>query len=236
MKVEEAIQSLQSLYSKGVQSKDTRLSSRHIYSTLINARTTVLKQQANKKQRINEACYQPLDCLKLEKAPIHDCPCAPTGDKFILRTEQELPKIISSLDKPIIQFISSIDGSIRFDKTTFETVKYNWADKYTSTKPRYYIRKNRLYITAITMMKAVSASVVAEDPIQATLVTSLCEECESCACKSYLDMEFYTDRDTFKSVLALAEDELIRLFGQISEDNIANASDDSNIQGKMVHQ
>lgn len=237
MKIEEAIQSVQSLYSKGVQSKDSRLTSRHIYSTLVSARTTILKQQINKRQKVNDSCYQPLSCIELEKAPIHECPCAPKKGLYILRSKQYLPKIISSLDKPLIQYVIELNGTTRLDRTTFENVKYSSGDKYTGTKPKYYIKNNRLYITVLKMLKAVSANILAEDPLEAYLFSSLCEECDTCKeCIDPMQLDFYTDRDSFNSIAKITKDELVVMFGQMREDKNDDASDDIQSAGRMVHQ
>jgi len=54
MKVEEAIQRVQSMYSRGLQSKDSRLSSRHIYSALCSGRATLIQQQIDKGQKLSD--------------------------------------------------------------------------------------------------------------------------------------------------------------------------------------
>lgn len=236
MLIEEVIQTVQSLYSKGVQSKDTRLSSRHIYSELLTARSTVLKQQVNKRQKINDACYQPLSCIELEKALPHECPTAPKGNNFILRSKYELPKPISNLDKLLIQYVTSIDGTTRFDKTEFENIKYMDGNKYTGNKPKYYIKNNYLYITTLIFLKAVSANVLLEDPIQGYLFPSMCGENDNCACQDVTEFDFHTDRDSFTSVSKIAQQALIIMFSQMKEDRNANASDDFSTAGKMIHQ
>ncbi len=68
----EAIQRVQSMYSKGVQSRSSRLSARHIYSALITARSILIKQQSNKNQKANQWTYQVLPCVELIKSTISD--------------------------------------------------------------------------------------------------------------------------------------------------------------------
>lgn len=234
--VEEAIQSVQSLYNKGVRSKDSRLSYRHTYSALLTARTTVLEQQLNKRQKVNDDCYQDLPCIELEKALLHECPCVPNDSLFVLRSKTELPSIISNLDGMVIQYVSSLDGNIRYDVTTFENMKYMNGNKFTGRKPKYYIKNNRIYIVHTTMLKAISASVLAENPIEASLFPSICNDCTECLCKDYTEMSFHADRKSFNSIEKLAADKLIILFSQMREDKNANASDDNQIGGKMIHQ
>jgi hypothetical protein len=215
MLISEAIQDTQSLYSKGIQSKDTRLSTRHIYSELLKARTTVLKQQLNKKQRINEDCYQVIPCIELEEASIHECPIAPASQLVALRSKYVLPKIISSLDKLSIEYITTLDGLTRFDPTKFENAKYNDGNKYTGKKLKAYLKDGRLYLTAFSMLKVVTMKILGEDPIEVQNFINLCSDCTDCGCISVLDLDFHTDRDTFSSVSAIAKDRLIIMFGQM---------------------
>jgi hypothetical protein len=231
MLVEEAIQNVQSLYSAGVQSKDTTLASRHTYSVLINARHTVLKQQLNKKQRVNSSCFQTLDCIELELAPISDCNCT-IDNCNILRSKKELPKIISNLDKPIIEYIADKNGTTRFDKVEFENVKYLSGNKFTSTKGKYFIRNNRLYIVNRKLLKTVTGSILAEDPIEAKEFGNC--NCD-CSCDDVTTYDFHTDRDTFSSIASIAKNELIAMFGQMVNDREANAKDDVGPKGAMVH-
>jgi len=53
MKVGEIIQRVQSAYSKGAESSDSRLSRRHIYSIVNTTRSTLLFNKLNKRQFIN---------------------------------------------------------------------------------------------------------------------------------------------------------------------------------------
>ena len=48
----EIIQRVQSMYSKGVESDDSRLRARHIYNKLLTTTAKLYQQQKNKKQRI----------------------------------------------------------------------------------------------------------------------------------------------------------------------------------------
>jgi len=233
--VEEAIQSVQSLYNKGIRSKDTRLSYRHTYSALLTARTLVLKQQLNKRQKVNDECFQDLPCIELEKALVHECPCVPNDKLFVLRSKEELPTIVSNLDGLIIQYVSSLDGATRYDMTTFENVKYMSGNKFTGNKPKYYIKNNRIYIIHSTLLKGIAASILAEDPIQAALFPSVCGDCIECNCKDYTEFSFHTDRDTFSSVEKIAAEKLIIFFSQMREDINSNANDDSETVGKMIH-
>jgi len=94
MLIKEIIQRIQSLYSKGVQSDDTRLTDRHIYNKMVTVRSKLVSQEAKKKQKINQWSYQTLSCVELIKAQPNECPCiAPPGCE-ILRSKYPIPKMV----------------------------------------------------------------------------------------------------------------------------------------------
>lgn len=226
--ISEAIQRIKSLYNKGVQSDDSRLSSRHIYNKLLSVRSRLIYQKVNKKQKLSQWVYQTLPCVELIKAPIHECPCIPSGKCVILRTKYKLPKPISSLDKDIIQSVSSLDGSTIFNETTFETEKYTKGNKYTSTKPHYYIRNEYLYITDTKSLEAITITGLFDDPVAVEEHPSYCEDktsCPECECKSAIDREFPIDSDLIDPMIELSLQELIEVFSQMREDQTNDARD-----------
>lgn len=235
MQTREAIQRVQSLYSKGVQSDDSRLTPRHIYSALLTARAILLRQQVNKNQATSKWLLQPLPCAELITAPIHECPCVPINCK-ILRTKEKLPKPITGLEGSLITYVTSLDGNIRFDPDSFENVRYSVGNKYTKNKPTYYISNGYLYITVLKNLKAITIVGLFDDFIEASLFPSICGTCEECECNDILDIEFPIDKDMERPLFQLANDELIIMFKQMKEDRQNNTTDDAGTVGGMVHQ
>lgn len=235
--VGEAIQMIQSMYSKGVQSKDTRLSLRHIYAELLGTRSMLLRQQANKGQKISKWSYQTIPCVELIPASLSECPCVPAMGKYILKTKYKLPTAISGLSDSLISSMTTLDGVTRIDPTEFASVKYNSGKKYTADKSGYYIKNQYGFITNINKLKAITIEGLYDDPIEATNYNSLCGVCEDCNCKDYQDYDLYIDRNILTAMSQITTNKLVLLFGQMREDRSANASDDSgNDTGQMIHQ
>jgi hypothetical protein len=233
----EAIQRVQSQYSKGVQSQDSRLTDRHIYSALITARSTFLRQQANKKQRISGWMYQVLPCVELILAPVHECPAAPSG-MTILRSKHQLPSPITGLDSMLIKSVTTLDGKITIDETQFHLEKYAKGNKYTAKKPTLYIRNRYMYITVLKILKTVPVEGLYDDPLEAYHFPMLCDddiECEDCGCISNYDYDFPVDGNLMDTIAKFAANELLGMFLQMTEDKSANSSDD-NQKVNMVHQ
>jgi len=107
MKISEAIQRIQSLYSLGVQSDDSRLKSRHVYNKMKTVRGRLLYEKANKKQYIANSNYQILNCVELIKAEVHECPCIPPLGCCIYKTKHPLPAPLYKTSSPSISLEAS---------------------------------------------------------------------------------------------------------------------------------
>lgn len=228
MKIEEIIQRVQSLYSRGVQSDDTRLTSRHIYNKILTVRSKLITQESKKKQKINQWNYQTLSCVELEKALPYECPCVPQIGCEILKTKHPLPKPLTNLNNHLIQSVTSLDGSIIYSEIGWIEKKYKSSNKYTGNKPDYYIRDEKIYITHKNGPKIISITGVFEDPLEAENYPSICNT-ESEECESPLERELPIDNDMVDTLVEMSVNELIILFSQSQED-LTNNSRDSNVE------
>ncbi len=235
MKVKEVIQRVQSLYSKGVESDDSRLSSRHIYNKLLTTRNLLITQKIRKNQGINQSSYQSLDCLVLVETAKHDCPCIPPIGCMIYKVDRELPKAIMGFDDIIIDSVTSIDGEIDFNPTTWKDMKYEAAAKYTASLPLYFIKDNILYVSNKKRIQYITIRGLFEDPIavnefnkQCDTALPCCTECDETEeeCISNLDLDFHIDGDLIEPLIQITVQELIGIFNKSRED-ITNDSRDS---------
>lgn len=224
MLIKEAIQRVQSLYSKGVQSDDSRLSARHIYSKLKSSRARLIKQKLDKNQIVSDWNVQVLPCVELELAPQHECPCLPPIGCSILKSKYPLPKPSTSRNRELIYYVTSIDGSIIYSKTTWDEKKYKKGNKYTKDKPDYFIKNGYLYLTHKSGPKVVTVGGVFEDPVEAVSYSSYCEE--EADCIDPLETDFPIDEDQVDTLIEMASKELVILFSQMKED-LTNDSKDS---------
>ena len=227
------IQRIQSRYSKGVQSDDTRLSSRDIYSMLLTARNRLIVQSENKHQKLSQWNYQTLKCIALVEAPIHECPCIPTLGSTIYRTKYKLPSVLTDLNKHLIQSVTSIDGSIRYGEITWEDKKYKSDDKYTSNKPDYFIRGGYLYITDSTEIEVITISALFQDPLEAHEYVSYCSTCNTndLGCTAKTDLDFPVDSDLEDVLVEMVLQEL-GIFIQGKEDTTSDSRDNPSESNK----
>lgn len=226
MKMEEGIQRVQSMYSRGLQSKDSRLTTRHIYSALCSGRATLIQQQIDKGQKLSEWSYTVLPCVELISVPNYECPCVPENGCRILRTKYKLPQVITSIDNHLIEVTDITGADIGYSESTLSTYKYNKGAKYTSGNPKFIIHNEYGYITVKKMLKAIMIKGPFADVIAAALYPSLCE-CVECPCIDIMQITFPIDSRLETALIQLANNECILMFKQMSEDRNANATDDT---------
>lgn len=232
MKISEIVSRIQSLYSKGVQSDDSRLSNRLIYNKLLTVRARLISQEAKKKQKISPWNYQTLSCIKLIEVPPHDCPCVPPLGCKILRSEEVLPEPLSGLSGTLIQYVGTIDRSIKIDEISFNAVNSQKGNKYTSNKANYFLHNGYIYITTSHNLKAIMMIALFEDPIKARQFKGLCD-CEDCQnCIDYMEEDFPIDNDLTDAMIELSVNELIVMFSQSMEDLTNNSRDSLKEQSK----
>lgn len=220
MLVKEIIQRIQSLYSKGVESDDTRLSSRHIYNKIISVRARLISQDAKKKQKISQWNYQTLPCVELIKVPAHDCPCIPPVGCDILRSKHMLPKPLSGLSGTLIQAVTSIDRTIKFSEISINAINSQKGNKYSSKGNNYFIENGYLYISTPNSKVGVIRIIgLFEDPLEVKKFESYCEDCKDCVdCTDYDEEVFPLDNDMVDTLIELSIQELVVMFGGIPED------------------
>lgn len=226
--IRELIQRVQSLYSKGVQSDDSRLKPRHIYSKLLSARNTLLTQQLNKNQKISNFTYQVLPCVELIKADIHECPCLPPVGCCIWRTKHQLPRFLTGLDFNMIKSVTSLDSNTRYSEIQWEEKKFKAVEKYTSRKPDFFLRNNYLYITDrdTVQERVITIEALFYDVIEAARFPSYCPQ-ETC--KSNLDFDFHYG-EKIDTLIEIAYDELVNRFNQNQEDASNNTRDNLDVK------
>lgn len=221
MVIGEIIQRVQSLYSKGVESDDSRLMRRHIYNKMLSTRGLLIFNKINKRQFISKWNYTMLPCVALIAVKENECPCIPAPGCTILRSKEKLPKPANSINGYIIDSVMSVDGSIVFHEVTY--LRKNWRvdDKYTSAKPDYFIKDDYLYITSTRKLKAVTVIGLFIDPVEAENYPSYCDDMtdEPADCSpSPMDLEFPIDEEMIDALVELTVAELSVGFALGNED------------------
>lgn len=224
MLVHEIIQRVQSLYSKGVQSSDTRLSSRHIYNKILSARSLLLLQQAKKRQKISDWAYQILPCVEIIEVPVTECPFVPQGTFSVKRTKYRLPKPITGITTHNIEWVFSLDNSIKFDESNRIEMLHIKGNKYTSKLSRYVPDDGYLYLFGKNLPDVIKVKMLCEDPFEA-INFKYSGKVEN-SCLTPLEVEFPIETGYIELIIETCIKELVESFKNqkqdIKQDNIDN--------------
>lgn len=212
----ELIQRVQSLYSKGVQSDENRLTPRHIYNKLLSVRGAILLQQSKKRQKISEWSYQLIPCIEVIDVPLTECPCVPSNNCVVKRTKYPLPKPITSLMGHNIDWILSLDGTIRFDESSRREMLHVKGNRYTSTDYRYIIERGYAYLYGRNIPKVVQAKMLCEDPMEAETFKNTCITPNLCT--NPMDLVFPIETGFVDLLIETCVKELVDSFRQQKED------------------
>ena len=230
MQNKQIIQRIQSAYSKGVSSDDSKLTSRHIYNKMVTLRTRLIVQELNKKKSLSAWNYQTLPCVQLVKVPLHDCPCIVPASCTISRSVERIPRLLSSLFGDSLKGVYTLNRK-SISQIDMNTVEYLGGGRYTSKEPRFFFHNEYLYVVN-TNLEVVSVTGVFEDPILAVKFKNFCnKECKDCdTCVDYRDLEFPLDGELVDVLIELAKQDLVSTFLMVPQDNRNNNNDERLVQ------
>lgn len=234
MILEELLQRIQSLYSKGVQSDSSRLTPRHIYNKFLTVRTKLLSDKAKKKQKISEWNYQVLPCIEMIDVDVVECPCIPVKGCTVKRSKHPIPKIMSDYNGNLIDYVMTLDNMDRFDVTNRTEMLYSKGNKYTSNSKKYIFENKHLYIYGSNLPITVRMRALFEDPLAATLYEGYCgkEAKPETECLDMFQADFPIDGDLVDIMIQFTVEELIGVFTRNPEDLTNDNLDTQRVQPK----
>jgi len=218
------IQRVQSLYSKGIESGSSRLMRRHIYSKMVSVRALLFFNKINKRQFISKFNYTMLSCVELIKTTEDNCPCLPAPGCKILRTKHKLPKPVNSINGYMIDSVMSVNHGTIFHEVTYKSKIWRAADKYSSSKPDFFIKDDYLYITSTRTLESINILGLFAHPLDALNYPSKCEEVTTCPTHP-TEMEFPLDEELVDALVELTVQEIAAGFAVGYEDKRNDGSD-----------
>ncbi len=225
IKIGEAIDRVQSLYSKGVRSNDSRLSSRHIYSVLKSIRATLISNQVKKRQFSSDVVYMTLPCVKMIPVNSIECSCFNHLGCTIYRSKEKLPAILTDLNRHLVEYVMKVDNNYIIEPTFKGEYLYNKGNKYTKGKLKYIIENGYLYINSQSAPGFITIRFIPQDPIEAQTFKNECEDSNGIECVSIPELNFMLEESLFTPLTQMASQELIEVFSQMREDKTNNSSD-----------
>lgn len=217
MKTELFIQRVESMYSRGLQSADSRLTRPHIYNKLLTLRKRFLSEKIKSKRKVSEWSYQTLKCIEMEKLSEDDCKCV-ISCSVLYKSKYKIPKPLIDYSKDSIVSINKSNGEELILQSK-DSIQYSSGSKYTSNILKVFIDNEYLYSTK-NVGKYISIKMLAEDPYEVEKYNYNCDESESDSnCISPLDIDFKIDPDIEDLIIETAVKELLEIFTRVKQDN-----------------
>ena len=146
----------------GVSSDDAKISDNQIAYWIKTERSMLLSQMMGKKLRVPASCVETLDRVYLDVVDAAEA-CEVDLGVHVLKSRKPLPRTVQRNHTDSILAVESLDGERPFSETTTFRRKWNKYNKYTSSKNRWYIKDNHLYVSCDILIEAVKVTGVFED-------------------------------------------------------------------------
>jgi len=157
----------------GTQSDDTRVSDRQVAYWVNQLRALLVHQELQRARSIPDVFIQHVECIDLECVDETGC-CTESSNFHALRSTQKIPLTIQRAGRNTILSVASIDKQSSFSETNFFRQRTNSFNKFTGSRPRWYLKDEYLYLTNTKFIDKISLSGVFEDPTE-VLEFNTCE-------------------------------------------------------------
>jgi hypothetical protein len=209
------IEDIQTLYSRGVASQDSALSSAYIYSELINVRNFLVVAQAKKRQKISDLNYSLI--YKLEMQPLNTLECLNLDVNCQqYKSVHQIPSPLSDLNVHLFNYVMPINVSRRYDEINRNEVLYLKGNKYTKNNPKFIFEDGHLYVLG-ECPKYLRVKYLSKDPVNTELFNKICNQ-EECDFNIY-NYEFPIEPDLVEVLKEMVTKRLVDKFLQIPEDS-----------------
>lgn len=164
--------------TSGSNPDDFRIEDSQISYWVDQCRATLIAQSLQKRPDINDTWLQTISCLSLIQVDKSECCEIQTGC-MILRTELQLPETVDNNSDNLIIRVEDSMGNIISKSNNFES-KYNTYMKYTSNKPKWFLKNNYIYIINSDFLSNINITGIWDRPSDLTAFTS----CDGSTCHS----------------------------------------------------
>lgn len=210
MTVGEAINRVQSLYSRGAASDSSRLEDRYIYNLIKTARSMAA---ANSFWLSGGWEYMAI-CAELVAAKPEECGCNPSFGTTFWRTKKPIPTPLKRNGNNLVS-VSSMDGTMSVSETTWEAARYRSGNRYKTNE--YFIKNGNLYFLSVReRIKTLSVNGVWFDPVEAAQYGG--------DLKGVNDVELGVSPELWAHIFEIVKDEL-SAYIQMEEDGTTDSSD-----------
>lgn len=164
------VSDIRNIATSGSNSVSFRIEDKQIEFWVHEIRSKLIAQELQKRRDITDTWLQQINCLHLIEVDKSEC-CEVETNCKILRTVRQLPQTIDYIGDNLIIRVESLNGDIISKTTAFES-KYNDYNKYTSNKPKWFLKNNYIYIINTDYIDKINTIGLFENPTELQSFTS----------------------------------------------------------------
>lgn len=212
-------------------SSDGSLTDRAIFSLVKSTAIYLIKQQTDRRKLFQSpTLFTVINCMPMEQVPLAEC-CEYTSEKKIARSKNKIPKIGDSIFGLLIQYVNSVDNSIKFNESTAARYSNLLTLGRELKKNFYWIYNERLYVSNEDT-KAVNFSAFFEDEVLSSILCPSADcgcgpSSEPCdPCLNPLDREFKCPGYLIQPLRSMVQKELLTTYFNLPADKTSDQKDD----------
>ena len=165
MTLNEIVKDILLIARGGRVSQSETITDRQVAFWVHTYRAILFKQSFDKYSEVDRGYIQALNCMELEEVDTAECPTLVTTNRTILRTVQEIPKVVATRKGLCFTFIGDIHGK-PFQLSTEENIPYYLTRKYSGKDIYVFIRDRRIYVVGNKRLEKISIRGVFENPTE----------------------------------------------------------------------
>ena len=167
-------------------SDDNTISISQIEYLVINNRSLLIRRDLTKGRAISDNITQILPCIPVIQVDSSECSCNVPSDCTILRTKDKMPTPIEIYNQDLITRVSGVDVQGRgWSIISYARASVSGLNSWTAKSPKAFFHNGYIYIINAPIVKYISVSLVAEDPREASVLST----CSGAPCYTN-DMDF----------------------------------------------
>jgi hypothetical protein len=234
MKLSEIISTVRNLPRGGKGDFDDNSYSDRQLAFIINYyRVKLIDQDINKGKYLSQYYVQTLGKVKLIKTSKTECGLGDCDlNDFVLRTEIPIPKAVDTNSQNLITYVGTVDGNKSYQRTSFQSVKFDSFSKYTGRNTKYYELGEYLYIVnpSSNSLKYITITGVFEDPLKVNEFKSIGCDDSSDYCFNPFDIEYPLSMKHVDTIYKLIVNTEFRFQNILKFDTENNTKDDNQIK------
>ena len=163
MTLDEIAYNLLNILRGGRSSNDEQISLSQIKFNIKHYRAMLVRRDYARNGVVSKTLEQDLGCIPLVKVDASRC-CNLPSECPVYRTNRKMPKPVRFNLQDAFTFIGKPDGTAAITKVEPYMVEYLMYDKYTKSKPKYYMIDEYIYVYSPNGMENINVRGVFEDP------------------------------------------------------------------------